>query len=108
MEGRNDAATTEDILKKLNEIYGNVKTADRVVHDFHSAKQKEGKPCLTWGERVETLFQQAEEKSKINENKRDRTLKDILSRGIRSDKLRMATRVYYESSDTCECLRMKA
>ncbi|KAH3726523.1 hypothetical protein DPMN_052390 [Dreissena polymorpha] len=39
-------------------------------------------------------------KGEVDESQRDKKLKEKFLRGIRSDKLRMATRVSYESSDT--------
>ncbi|XP_052806571.1 trichohyalin-like [Mya arenaria] len=101
-------ASAETIVNKLKEVYGNVKTGDRVVTEFYSAKQKEGESCSSWGVRVETLFQQAVEKGEIDEEKRDKKLKERFWRGLRSEKLRMTTRVAYESKDSFECLRRKA
>jgi len=101
-------ATTMDVLKKVEEVYGNIKTGDNLVHEFYSAKQKEKELVSAWGIRLETLFQQAVDKGELDEKKRNEKLKERFWRGLISEKLKIATRVSYESDDSFETLRMKA
>ncbi|XP_045206042.2 trichohyalin-like [Mercenaria mercenaria] len=100
-------ATSREIMDKLSEIYGDIKTEDKVVQDFYSAKQKQGETISAWGVRVETLFQKAVDKGEIEERKRDKKLKERFWRGLKSEKLKFATRVFYESTDSFEKLRRK-
>jgi hypothetical protein len=101
-------ASAKEILEKIREIYGDIKTGDKAVQNFYSATQKEGESCSAWGIRVETLFQKAVEKGEISESKRESKLKERFWRGLYSEKLKNATRVSYESTDTFEKLRRKA
>jgi len=102
------SATAEEIISKLNDINGNVKTPDRIVQDFYSACQGKKELCSAWGVRIETLFQLAVDRGEIEESRRNSKLKERFWRGLYSEKLRTATRVSYESSDSFEVLRRKA
>jgi len=53
------SATAEEIISKLNDMYGNVKTPDRIVQHFYPACQGKKGLCCAWGVRIETLFQLA-------------------------------------------------
>ena len=101
-------ATTEQIIKKLEEIYGNVRTGENLVKDFYSATQREKESCSAWGVRIEALFQRAVETGELEEARRDSKLKERFWRGLKSEKLKMSTRVSCESKDSFDTLRRKA
>jgi hypothetical protein len=42
------SADTKEIVQKFEQIYGNVKTSDRIAQDFYSATQKENEHCPPW------------------------------------------------------------
>jgi hypothetical protein len=101
------SADTKEIVQKLGQIYGNVKTSDRIAQDFYSATQKENEHCSAWAVRVETLFQRAVDEGEMDDRKRDTKLKERFWRGLKSEKLKSASRVSYESLDSFETLRRK-
>ncbi|XP_053390546.1 trichohyalin-like [Mercenaria mercenaria] len=84
------SASTKEILKKMEDIYGNIRSGDSIIHDFYSAKQTTGEPCSEWGVRRETLFYQALEKGEIEESKKDLKLKERFWRGLLSEKIKIA------------------
>lgn len=102
------SASTKEILKKMEDIYGNIRSGDSIIHDFYSAKQNRSESCSDWGVRIETLFYQALERSEIEEERKDRKLKERFLRGLYSEKLKSATRSAYESSGSFDNLRKKA
>ncbi|XP_045188653.2 trichohyalin-like [Mercenaria mercenaria] len=102
------SASTKEILKKMEDIYGNIRSGDSIIHDFYSAKQTRGEPCSEWGVRIETLFYQALERGEIEESRKDSKLKERFWRGLLSEKIKIATRSAYESSGSFDTLRKKA
>ncbi|XP_053400771.1 trichohyalin-like [Mercenaria mercenaria] len=101
-------ASAREILRKIESVYGNVKSGDSLIHDFYSAKQSSNESCTDWGIRIETLFYQAVDKGEVDESRKDGKLKERFWRGLFSERLKNATRVTYESSDSFEKLRKKA
>ncbi|KAH3735355.1 hypothetical protein DPMN_041874 [Dreissena polymorpha] len=100
--------SAEELIAKMTENFGEVKSGERIVQDFYSAKQHETESCSAWGIRLEALFQQAVNKGEIDESKRDNKLKERFWRGLNSENLKAVTRVAYESNDSLESLRRKA
>ncbi|KAH3845463.1 hypothetical protein DPMN_087744 [Dreissena polymorpha] len=99
--------SAEELIAKMTENFGEVKSVERIVQEFYSAKQHETESCSAWGIRLEALFQQAVNKGEIEERKRDNKLKERFWRGLNSEQLKAATRVSYESSDSFEKLKRK-
>lgn len=101
-------STTSEIVEKLTEIYGDIKSEDTIAQEFYAAKQKSGESVSAWGVRLETLFQKAVDRGELDESRRDKKLKERFWRGLKSESLKMATRVSYESVGSFEVLRRKA
>ncbi|KAH3856554.1 hypothetical protein DPMN_099145 [Dreissena polymorpha] len=99
--------SAEELIAKMTENFGEVKSGKKIVHDFYSAKQNETESCSAWGIRLEALFQQAVNKGEIEERKRDNKLKERFWRGLNSEQLKSATRVSNESNDSFEKLKRK-
>ncbi|KAH3749505.1 hypothetical protein DPMN_184003 [Dreissena polymorpha] len=99
--------SAEELIAKMTENFGEVKSGERIVQDFYSAKQNETESCSAWGIRLEALFQQAVNKGEKEERKRDNKLKERFWRGLNSEQLKSATRVSYESNDSFEKLKRK-
>ncbi|XP_053376875.1 trichohyalin-like [Mercenaria mercenaria] len=102
------SASTKEIMKKMEDIYGNIRSGDSIIHEFYSARQNETEACSEWGVRIETLFNQALERGEIEESRKDKKLKERFWRGLRSEKIKLTTRSSYESSDSFDILRRKA
>ncbi|XP_060607531.1 trichohyalin-like [Ruditapes philippinarum] len=102
------AATTKEIVSKMEDIYGNIRSGDSIIHEFYSAKQQISESCSEWGVRIETLFNQALERGEIERSRKDRKLKERFWRGLKSEKIKLSTRTSYESEDSFDILRRKA
>lgn len=101
-------ASSSDILRKLEDIYGNTQTEDSIMQDFFNAKQDEKETTSNWALRLETIMQLAIETGEISKVKKNSLLKQRFWKGLKSEKLRNNTRVTYESSANFEVLRKKA
>lgn len=102
------SAKAEEILTKMGDIYGNIRSGDSIVHDFYSAKQNKSEPCSEWAIRLETQFNLAVERGEIEESRKDKKLKERFWRGLFSENIKMTTRVAYESAGSFDNLRKKA
>ena len=69
-------ATTKDILKKLESVYGNVRTAESVIEEFYATKQTREESVSAWGLHLEGLVQTAIEKGALLEDQREDMLKN--------------------------------
>ena len=102
------SATAREIMDKLEDIYGNLRSGDSIIHEFYSAKQSEKETSSEWGLRLETLFYQALAREEIEESRKDIKLKERFWRGLRSEKIKTAIRTTYESNSSFNILRKKA
>ncbi|MEW8316225.1 MAG: hypothetical protein AB2658_14515 [Candidatus Thiodiazotropha endolucinida] len=99
------SATIVDIMEKLENEFGNVASGQTVMKEFYMASQKETESVNEWGLRLEEIFQRAIEKGKAREEERDTTLREQFWKSLRSERLKNATRVKYESLKSFEQLR---
>ena len=99
------AAKIEDIMDKLENEFGNVASGQTIMKEFYTATQKETESVNEWGLRLEEIFQRAIEKGKAREVERDTTLREQFWKSLRSERLKNATRVKYESLKSFEQLR---
>ena len=91
------AATTDEIVKKMEDIYGNSRSGDAIVHEFYAAKQLKDEPCSEWGIRLETLFNQGVERGEIQEERKNAKLNERFQIGLVSEKIKIATRTAYDT-----------
>ena len=101
-------ASTTEVLQKMEDIYGNIRSGDSIVHDFYSAEQQADETVSDWGIRIETLFNKAVERNEIDEDRKESKLKERFWRGLEDAHLRMNTRSSFESKDSFDTLRKKA
>ena len=99
------SAKIEDIMEKLENEFGNVASGQTIMKEFYTATQKETESVNEWGLRLEEIFQRAIEKGKVRKEERDATLRDQFWKSLRSERLKNATRVKYESLKSFEQLR---
>ena len=50
-------ATIREIIRKLESIYGNVRSGESVVEEFYNSHQKKDESISAWGIRLENLVQ---------------------------------------------------
>jgi hypothetical protein len=104
----NPMAKSTELLKKLEDIYGNTQTEDTIMQDFFNAVQHESETTSDWGLRLESIMQMAIETGEIPETKKNSFMKHRFWKGLNNETLRNNTRVTFESSATFEDLRKKA
>ena len=98
-------ATSDSIISKLENPFGNVKSGDSVLQEFYNEQQKENEAVSDWGLRLEEIIRRAIEKGDATEQAKDKMLRNKLLKHLRSDKLKQATQIYYKQVTTFEELR---
>ena len=61
-----ETARVDQILEKLDGLYGNVLTGEALVQQFYSARQKPEEPVAKWGCRLEGILSQAVSRGKVD------------------------------------------
>lgn len=99
------SAKLPDIMGKLEGVFGNVATGESVLREFYTASQNQEESVASWGLRLEDLLQKATDKGHIKQEDKNDMLREKFWRALRSDRLKNATRVHYESITNFELLR---
>ena len=100
-------ATVEEILERLEGVFGNVATSMSILQEFYSVSQKIDESVAAWGLRLEEILQRAIEKGQVRQEDRDEMLRNKFWRSLRSEKLRLATRTDFQSIKNFDLLRKK-
>ncbi|XP_046342470.2 uncharacterized protein LOC124123221 [Haliotis rufescens] len=88
-----ESASVEEILAKLDSIYGVVSSADTLLQDFFTDCQKDSESVATWACRLEDTLMKVKMKGDfINEGSGDCILKTKFWSGLKNDRLKDATR----------------
>lgn len=98
-------ATPDEILQKLDGIYGNIYPSEKLLEQFYEAKQQEGESVADYGMRLENLLQTCIERKTINSASRNEMLRTKLWSGLSDISLRNASRYKYDTIDDFETLR---
>lgn len=98
-------ATPDQILQKLDGIYGNIYPSEKLLQQFYEAKQQEGESVADYGMRLENLLQTCIERKTINSDSRNEMLRTKLWSGLSDISLRNASRYKYDTIDDFETLR---
>lgn len=98
-------ATVDEMLTKLETIFGNVASGESVLQSFYTASQRADESVAAWGLRLEEILQIAINKGHVELAKKNSMLRSRFWRALRSEKLKNATRIYYETADDFEMLR---
>ena len=93
------------LMERLENVFGNVASGQAILKEFYTATQKENESITSWGLRLEEIYQRAIEKGKAREEERDNTLKEQFWKSLRSERLKNATRVKFETIESFELLR---
>ena len=99
------AAEVKEIMSKLEGVFGNVATGESILAEFYTATQRQDESVAAWGLRLEEILQKAMEKGQIKQDEKNDMLREKFWRALRSDRLRNATRVHFESVSNFELLR---
>ena len=98
-------ATVQEILDRLEGVFGNVATGESVLQEFYTATQKADESVTAWGLRLEEILQKAIIKGHVKVEDKNDMLRNNFWKHLRSDKLKNATRVHFESISNFELLR---
>lgn len=99
------SATVQEILSKLDGIFGNVATGESVLQEFYTAEQRQDESVAAWGLRLEEILEKAVVKGHVKSEEKNNMLRNKFTRSLRSDRLKNATRSKYESISSFELLR---
>ena len=99
------SAPVEKIISRLEGVFGNVASGESVLQEFYTATQKVDESVATWGLRLEEILQKAIVKGHVKLEEKNDMLRTKFWRSLRSDRLKNATRVHFESITNFEMLR---
>jgi hypothetical protein len=100
-------ASIEDIMKSLEENFGDVASQDCILSRFLTAEQTGDESIVEWSLRLEEMLLQICRKTHMDEKERKERLKNRFWRGLRSGELKQATRACFDSTMSFEDLRNK-
>ena len=100
-------ASSRDIISRLENVYGNVACGQAVVQEFYTAVQSAEENVAEWAVRLEEILKRAVDKGQIVKDSRDEILRSKFWRGLYSQDLKNATKIYYESEKNFEKLLYK-
>ena len=98
-------ANAESMLKRLEEVFGNVSTGESILHEVYTAFQKQEKSIANWLLRLEEILQKVINKGHVKEEDTNKILRQNFWRSLRSDRLKNATRVHFEYITNFDMLR---
>ena len=100
-------ASSRYIISRLENVYGNVACGQAVVQEFYTAEQSAEENVAEWAVRLEEILKRAVDKGQVKEDSRDEILRSKFWRGLYSQDLKNATKIYYESEKCFEKLLFK-
>ena len=98
-------ATPEQILNKLDGVYGNIYPSEKLLQQFYTSKQEVGESVVDYGMRLEGLIQRCIERKAINNDVKNEMLRTKLWSGLSDSNLRNASRYKYDTIDDFETSR---
>ena len=85
-------ASNEEMLNRLEGVFGNVATGESVLQEFYTAAQKQDETVSAWGLRLEEMLQKAVMKGHIRKEETDSMLRNKFWKYLRNERLKNATR----------------
>ncbi|VDH97527.1 Hypothetical predicted protein [Mytilus galloprovincialis] len=77
-------ASVEEVIHKLDSIYGNVDKKEELLAEFYGSRQKEDETVTSWSCRLESLMGQAVERGIVGRQDVDGMLHSMLWTGLRT------------------------
>ena len=100
-------ASSRDIISRLENVYINVACGQAVVQESYTADKSAEENVAEWAVRLEEIFKRAVDKGQVKEDSKDEILRSKFWRGLYSQDLKNATKIYYESEKCFEKLLFK-
>ena len=85
-------ASLDDILLKLERVYGTVESGTTLLQQFYNCRQEDGESIGAFSCRLEDILSKAIERGSIDRAQCDPMLKNKLWSGLRDERVRNATR----------------
>ena len=99
-----ETASSEDVLKKMNGIYGTVASNESILQQFYLEKQREDENVAQYSIRLENMLQQI--KDYVPEQSKNEMLRSKLWSGLRDPQLKNASRFKYDLEPDFNQLRI--
>ena len=77
-------ASVEDILQKLDSIYGSVDKKEELLAEFYGSRQREDETVTTWSCRLESIIGKAVDKGLVQRKEVDGMLHSMLWTGLKT------------------------
>ena len=100
-------ASSQEILDKLECVFGNVASGQSIMQEFYTAVQQPEESVTMWSLRLEEILQRVSEKSKIPAEQKNEMLRERFWSSLYNPELQNATQVYYHQTKDFEELRRK-
>jgi hypothetical protein len=78
-------ASIEELLYKLDSIYGNAANRVDILKDLYGAEQRNDEDVISWSCRLEDIMGRSRDMGAIHPSEEKRMLHDILWNGLRKD-----------------------
>ncbi|XP_053392016.1 trichohyalin-like [Mercenaria mercenaria] len=104
----NPTATSEEIIEKIEDIFGDTSSKQTIFTEYYTASQREKESVADWGLRLEEILLKVSTKKQLSSEERNEMLKDKFWRSLYNKEIKNALRISFESTDTFEVLRKKA
>ena len=102
-----DNATVDDILHKLDGLYGSVTKGCVLLKRFFNAQLQETESVIDWGCRLESLINQAKDKGSVDPKDMNTLLCTQLYEGLYNADLKTNTHYYYCTVKDFDALRIQ-
>ena len=98
--------TIQDLLTRLEAVYGTVELGETLLSQFYSAQQKEEESVATWGCRVEDLLDKARRRGQVTTDAMEEMLRTKFWTGLRPE-LKSSSRHKFDTIKQFDTLRME-
>lgn len=88
-----EKAGLDEILYKMDSIYGQIDEKESIMLEFYQAKQKDDEDVSTWSCRLEDILSRAILTGKVKASEADSMLHDMLFKGLRPE---LKDKAHYE------------
>ena len=98
-------ASVDEVLAKMDSVYGVVEQGEMLLAKFYSARQREEEDVVSWSCRLEDLLAHANDKGYVTSSKADELLRTMFWSGLRQS-LKEVTGYLYERTTDFDKLRV--
>ncbi len=99
-------ATLDDIITKLQGVFGLVETSETLLTDFYAARQRDDESVVSWGCRLEDLLDRAKQQGVVSQDSMNDMLRTKFWGGL-TRKLKDASRYKFDTIRDFDVLRVE-